>query len=124
MKSTQSYCWSSDNEDFRHDCLSDVIDDLRGMYDDSEIVGITVHKGESSVAKPENLFYIDTLFEQLNESAWDEFGESAEDWPDCSQESKKRLEKYIKNWLKKEASCNFWHIRNVQPYVITKEDLE
>ncbi len=123
MKKQIEECWSSDGEDFNNDFCS-MLDNLRGEYEDSEILGIKVYKAEAHVADPTNFFDMDYFLEALGENAWDSHSEYAQDWPDPSAEAKKRLEKYIHNWLKKECVCNFWHVKNVQEYLITKEDLE
>lgn len=117
-------CWSEDGEDFNHLCLGDLLDNMKAFATDAELCGMTVYKAEAHVADPTDMFCVDYFLETLSEQAYDNFGEHADDWPDCTPEAKKRLEKYIKNWLKKECGCNFWHVKNVQTHTITREDLE
>ncbi len=116
-------CWSADGESFNDDCLGDVLDNLASDHEPSELLGMKVYKAEAHVACPTDFFDVDYFIEELGQNACDNMGECAEDWPGCSTEAVKRLEKYINNWLKKEAPCNFWHVKNVQEYVITEDDL-
>lgn len=117
-------CWSIDCENFNELEFGNLIDDLRCNYQDSEIIGMTVYKAEAHRANGTDLIDVDDIMIMLNERAYDNYGECSEDWPGPLPAAAKKLEKYIKNWIKKEAPCNFWRVANVEKYVITEEDLE
>jgi hypothetical protein len=51
---------------------------------------------------------VEDLLERAAESASDEAGESAEDWPDVTKEAEKELSDFLASWARRHAPCPFW----------------
>lgn len=111
-------CWSRDNEWFGCTSLGELIDE----NDDLE-VGQTVFVADSEPADTSSLIDAEDVIEMLRARAYDNYGESAEDWPDVSPEQKKELDDMLKGWIENSAPARFWRVTNAREYVLTAEDL-
>lgn len=110
-------CWSVDDEFFKYESLGDLIDS-----NDIE-VGHTVYRGRPAPVEPKDLIDADDIIEMLGERAQDTVGEAAEDYPDVSDEAAAELDDILKAWVTKHCQPRFYRVTDVQPYVITEEDL-
>lgn len=50
----------------------------------------------------------DWVLESMAESALDEAGEAAEEWPDITDEAEKELNELLKAWARKNCPVDFW----------------
>lgn len=118
MTDTTHECWSRDNEWFGCTSLGELIDE----NDDFE-VGQIVFVADAEPADTSGLVDAGDVIEMLGERAYDNYGESAEDWPDVSPEQKKELDDLLQGWIEKNAPARFWSVTNVREYVLTADDL-
>ena len=51
---------------------------------------------------------VDDLLERMGETAYDEAGEVAEDYPDVTNEARIELEGLLRGWVEKYARPTFW----------------
>lgn len=51
---------------------------------------------------------VDDLLERMGETAYDEAGEVAEDYPDVTNEARIELEGLLRGWVEKHALPTFW----------------
>lgn len=111
-------CWSTDEEDFNAGSLGELIDmnsELRP--------GQTVWVGEPSYPESIELFDANDAIEQMGERACDIAGEYADGFPSVTVEQVKELGALIHSWIEKYARPTFYTVKNVRPYVLTKNDI-
>ncbi|SEN72963.1 hypothetical protein SAMN05216404_106211 [Nitrosospira multiformis] len=118
MKESQE-CWSTDEENFRYDCLDDLLD----SNDDLEVGGV-VYVGNAKHPKPEQLCDADDIIDRISDNAWDIGGEYAEDYPNVTREAHQELDDFIKSWIMKHCPPNFYQVFDVREHVLTEEDLK
>lgn len=53
-------------------------------------------------------YHVQSMLESITDSACDEVGDAAEDWPSVSNEAVEELMEYIKSWLTKHSPHAFW----------------
>lgn len=111
--------WSNDDEYFIYDSLQELLSQEEGVG-----VGATVSFGEKEDADVSTLVDADDVVEMIGERAYDNFGESAEDFPGVSLEAKQELNLLLSQWIVKNCQASFYWIRNVQSYVVTEEDIK
>jgi hypothetical protein len=66
---------------------------------------------------------VDDVLEMMGERAYDECGESAENYPDVTKEAREELDALLMAWMEKHAKPTFYRVVNVRPYTLTAEDL-
>lgn len=110
-------CYSTNNEQFDHSDLSDVLTELD---DDGRLEpGVVIYEADA-FKRPAGFFFdIDMLFENMGESAHDAGGEYADDFPDVSEGARAELEDIIKNWLDRNVEVRFYSVRNARPIEVT-----
>jgi hypothetical protein len=64
---------------------------------------------------------MDSIIDGLEEEAYEEGGEWADDWPDLSGEEKDELEDLIAGFLEKKSPCSFYHVQNVIEKIMTED---
>lgn len=125
MKTEPFEVWWSVNEEYwnnysKEECINDLLCD----YTVEELEGMELQRGVANTADCNNLVDSEDIITMLNERACDNFGESAEDYPDVSNEAQEELTKLISDWITKHAPSTFYAVSGVEIYKITKEDLE
>ena len=111
-------CYSADQETFRDD-LESALGDLSYFTP-----GAVIECGDSIPVSIQELVWVDHLLDEIQEHAYDEVGESAQDWlMDIPQAAKDELQRLIVAWIEKHDPPKFWKVENVRPYTLTAEDL-
>lgn len=87
-------------------------------------VGMEVEFGTTSPVVPSDLIGADDVMDMIGERAYDVVSEFNEDYPDVSKEAREELETLLHDWIRKHAPINFYHVKNVQKYIVTAEDLK
>lgn len=118
-ESAVSTCYSLDEENFTYEDLYEVLAALDDQ--DALVEGAVFYEGTATHPKPSTFFSVDQLFEGMSESAYDECGEWAEDFPDVSVEKKRELESIIKAWIDANVSLTFWIVRDARKVEVTAE---
>jgi hypothetical protein len=60
------------------------------------------------------------LVEHMQDQAWQEADEYAEDWPNLPEAKWAELDALIHDWLNKSVPVTFWTVRNVQKVEVTE----
>lgn len=120
-------CYSLNNEEFNYTELEDAI---RDKFDDLSIkVGdvVTIYEGDAILWKAGDFadgFPLDTL----SNHAYDEAGEYADEWPNCTKEQEadltQRLKDVVNQWADDHGlQPQFYHVENVKElrFVMTSE---
>lgn len=111
--------WSDNEEDWKCDCLSDLL-----AGNDELKAGDTVYFG-TGVTPPATAFIsADGVLEMMGERAYDNFGEHAEDFPCVTAEAKAELEAMLSDWVNRHCHPAFYRITDVTEYVLTEEDIQ
>ena len=114
----QQYCYSFDEEMFQDSTIEDII------FDNDLQEGDVFYQGEAVHPLPSNFFWIDFLIRDMQENAYDNHSEFAEDYLlDLSDEKVKELETLISEWLDKNVNVSFYTVNNVKKIVVTKDML-
>lgn len=114
-------CWGLDDCEFRYSSLCDLIDSNSGELE----AGQVVYFAEQVPADTSIFFDADGLIERLNEAAYDNHGEYAEDWPGTvKQKAKDQFNAFLDKWIEKNCPATFYGVRNIKPYTLTAEDLQ
>lgn len=112
------------NEEIWYDDWSDIIDQLECNLEEGEtLIGQTYYEGEKVDMPMSRMFNIDHFIDALNEKAWDEVGEYADEWPDFSESEKKELESFIVGFLEKHAPALMDSVINIKEMKIIEGDL-
>lgn len=119
-----SECYSRDEECFHEGNELDTVWEIisEHSYDPSEAIGYTYYKGTSYTPKPSSLFNLDRAIEEMEESAYDEYGGWSEDF--LAGQNFKELETLINNWLDENVKVKFFGVKDVVQKSITKEMVE
>ena len=120
MSTEPDYVWSRNDEDYRHNELSDLIN-----YEELQ-AGDVVYRGIMKGYEPSR-FVPDAswIVEQMNEQACDVGGEWAESWPEPSDEACAELDSLLKDWANKNCGpCTFYTVEKTEPYTITEDDMK
>ena len=111
----QQYCYSLGAEIFQDSTSEGII------FDNDLQEGDVFYQGEAIYPLPSNFFCIDSLIEYMQENAYDNHSEFAEDYLlDLSDEKVKELETLISEWLDKNVNVSFYTVNNVKKLVVTK----
>lgn len=111
-------CYSTNNEDFNYNCPEDAIDDVIG-YSNLQIGSVfSIYEGEAvrwEAGDFADAFPVDSLVDR----AYDEVGEYADDWPNCTIEQEKdlvwRIKDMVNEWAdENNLQPNFYRIKNVR----------
>lgn len=107
--------------------VGEVVDELRGEYEDSEIVGMQYYSGEFKQVEPSEYLNVDNILENADEYLYDNVGHpdgGVDCFTDVSEDAKKELEQLLKTWCDKHVKCNLWEsVGNVTMHIIKQEDL-
>ena len=116
-------CFSTDEEIFRDENEEDVVDAIiSGFEDPYKAVGVAYWESNPKRPSPSSMFRIQWLIEEIQENAWDNYGEFAEDFlNDLPNEKVEELEKLIVDWLDSNVNVSFWQVHNTEERAITKE---
>ena len=116
-------CCSRDEECFTETNEMDIAWEIISDQDNPvEAIGYTYYKGTSYTPKPSSLFNLDRAIENMEESAYDEYGEWSEDF--TSGTDFKELEKLIDNWLDENVKVKFFAVKDIVQKSVTKEMVE
>lgn len=116
------YCYSTDEEFYRHTSMEDLIDDVKGKTDTP--VGATYWRGEVAELTLEECIDVDSFLEQCDERAYEEIGEIYDNcFADVNDDEKAELNALIVDWAKKRVNMRFWKVINVQELKIEADDL-
>lgn len=110
--------WSIDNSNFSYYDIDDLLNS-----NDHLIPGDVIFFGYKSNTYPSQFFDVHNLIEDMGNSAYDEFDELADDFPNMSKEKIKELNSLISNWLDHNVHINFFKIVNSEKYIITEQDV-
>jgi hypothetical protein len=64
---------------------------------------------------------VDRVLDDLNDRAYEEAGDTAEDFPDLPKEKQDELAKLVGDWLDANVQLRFWSVENVKPITVTAE---
>jgi hypothetical protein len=117
------YCYSTDEENFQHESMGDLLDYLDGETDDK--IGAAYWKGEKVALSHADCIDVDSFLEVCDERAYEEIGEVYDNcFADVDDDEKAELKALIVEWAKKHVNIRYWRVLNVQELKITAEDLE
>lgn len=115
-----SECYSRDEESFYEINEMDLVWEIISDYENPlEAIGHTYYKGTSYAPKPSALFNLDRAIENMEEAAWDEYGEWSQDF--TSSTNFRELKKLIDNWLDENLKVKFFGVEDVVQKSITEE---
>lgn len=113
--------WSTNNEDFRYSSLEDLIDSNSGEL----AVGQTIYVGEGRRPKLSEFCDANDVIEQMQNRGYDIGDEYADGFmDDISPDAKTELDGFLKSWMEKHVTINFYTVHDVREYVLTEEDLQ
>ena len=116
-------CYSKDEEWFTETNEMDIVwEIISDQTNPIEAIGYIYYKGTSYTPKPSTLFNLDRAIENMEESAYDEYGECSEDF--TSFTDFKELETLINNWLDENVKVSFFGVKDVVQKSVTKEMVE
>lgn len=116
---TTTECWSTNNEDFNHESLGDLLD----SYSDLKS-GDVVYRAEAHYPNLRSLVDADWVIESIGERAYDIGGEYTDDYPECTREQAKKLQALLEQWLSECPAPRFYSVKNSQPYTLADGDFE
>jgi len=120
-KMSELEAWSTNNEDFRFSSLEDLIDSNSGEL----AVGQTVYVGEGRKPKLSEFCDADDIIELMQNRCCDIGGEYADGFmDDISPDAKIELDEFLKSWMEKHVTINFYTVHSVREHVLTSEDLQ
>lgn len=111
-------CWSSDEENFRYDTLSELLDS-----NDELVAGSVVYVGEAVVPRLSQLCDADDVMEIMRDRADEIAGEYADGYPDVTSEAERELNDLLQSWMAKHCQPHFYTVKDIKPYVLTEEDV-
>jgi hypothetical protein len=112
--------WSVDEENYNYSSLEELLD---AEWDQFEYLkeGSVVYYGE--IKLPSTSFIdADDIVEMISERAYEDGGEYADNYPNCSDEDLKELSDFIIAWQAK-FTPRFFTIKKSKEYTLTKEDI-
>jgi hypothetical protein len=108
--------WSHTEDYFNCDSMEEVISD-QGL-----LAGDTIYFGEQRT--PKSVWIdADEVIERIQEAAYEECGEWAEDYPKVDDQAKAELDALLTAWQEKYCTPSFYLVHNIQEYVVTEEDV-
>lgn len=111
-------CWSADEETFNDDNLEDLL-----SSNDHLKAGDTVWFGQAQHPDPGSYIDASDVIEMIGERGYDDGGDFADDYPQVSDEAKAELDASLKVWATQHCQPSFYLIKNIQPYVLTEDDI-
>lgn len=123
MKNADDFCWSTDEENFSLDFCTALDLTLGDIPEGESGVGRIMWYGTRLKIDIKNLINVDDLIDMMHDRAYDICGEFAEDFPDVSKESIKKLQNSLNRWCKKYIDINFYSVGDVKEYSITEQDV-
>lgn len=119
------YCYSTDEKCFNSEGVGDVIDELRGKMDESELIGASYWRGEKKELTHAECIDVDSFLDRCDEHAYEQIGEIYDNcFMDVGDDAKNELEDLILAWAKKHVAIKYWKVGKVQECKVTAEDLE
>jgi hypothetical protein len=115
--STDEECWEIDFDIFLDRLLSQE-------KDRRDLIGSKYFEGDQIPISTGELFDIGMVLDAINENAYDEIGEWAEDYPDLTDEERQEFKKLIVSFLDNKHKHGFFRVINICKKIITAEDLE
>ncbi|MBM4206812.1 MAG: hypothetical protein FJ190_01940 [Gammaproteobacteria bacterium] len=113
--------WSTNNEDFNYSSLEDLIDSNIGEL----AVGQTVYVGDGRKPKLSEFCDANDVIELMQNRGYDIGGEYADHFmDDVTPEAKQELDEFLKSWMEKHVTINFYTVHDVLEYVLTEEDVQ
>lgn len=120
---TKEYCYSTDEEFYRHDSMGELLDYIDGETDEDKI-GATYWRGEKVELTHAECIDIDSFLETCDERAYEEIGEIYDNcFTDVTDDEKKELRGLIEEWAKRCVNMRYWKVINSQEMKVTAEDL-
>jgi hypothetical protein len=120
---TTKYCYSTDEEFYRHESMGELLDYLDCETEDK--IGTTYWRGEQVELTHSECIDVDSFLEICDERAYDEVGEYYDNcFSDVTDEEKKELRSLIEEWAKRCVKMRYWKVINSKEMKITAEDLE
>lgn len=113
--------WGKDEEWFDCDSLEELIDNWHGSEEFEP--GRIVFFGDVVDVNLKNLCDADDVIEMMGDRAYDECGESADNYPDVTKEARDELDALLLAWMEKHAKPTFYRVVNVRQYTLTAADL-
>lgn len=124
LQTQPEYCYSTDEEIYRHESLGDLIDEIQCNTTDKPI-GATYWRGEKKELTHAACIHVDNFLEMCDERAYEEIGEIYDNcFTDVGDDAKNELGDLIIAWAKKHVNIRYWKVINSQELKITAEDLE
>lgn len=107
------------------DNWSESFDDVLYEMEEAGIlhVGATYYTGTPVSPNPSEFFDANKLLEQVEEIAFDEYGDCTEGFGDVTKEQLAELEKLVGDWLDKNLVANFYTVKDVSAHKIRAEHL-
>jgi len=106
-----------------HDAIQRAIE-YASEDDEPLVVGQEIMIGEASDLLLSSLIRAEDIIDTMNERAYYECGEWAEDYPDLSKEEKAELDDLLSSFFKKHAPCNFWTVEKPIKHIMTQTELD
>lgn len=118
MSNLEGKCWSLNREDWE--------EDLENIFNDNELkVGDIIFEGVSKRTNAISLVNHTDILDMLDERAYDEGGEYAENWINPSKEDCKDLDAFLHQWYQKTfGTSKYYVVSDIKEYVITQEDID
>ena len=118
----KEYCYSTNEENFQHESMGELLDYLDGETEDK--IGATYWRGEKVALSYADCIDVDSFLEMCDERAYEEIGEVYDYcFTDVTEAEKMELGELITEWAKKRVNIRYWKVLNVQELKITAEDL-
>ncbi|MDK2126470.1 hypothetical protein [Parachitinimonas caeni] len=116
-------CYSLDGENYCYTDFAELVQDALENCDSEGIAGTTYYQGQRIQKTASEYFAMDDLISNMEDAAYDDAGESAEDFPDFSAAEKAELKSLISNWLDKNIKVSFWAVVDTEERTFSAEDV-
>ena len=114
--------YSRNKEDYPYDGIDEA---LEAIDNESDLEpGLTIYQGDKVQHVASEFFCIDSLCEDMQERAYDEGGECADDFPDLSKAQTAELETLVKTWLDANVKVRFWTVENAVAITVTEQMID
>lgn len=100
-------CYSSDNENFNHKTLGDLIDSTMGVK-----AGDSYYEADCGPVELKDAISVENILEDMDQRVGDELGEVYDnECSDVTDEAKVELHALLEGWLSKHVSLSrYWKI--------------
>ncbi|MDR1902054.1 MAG: hypothetical protein LBQ88_07235 [Treponema sp.] len=118
--------FSLDGENYNITDRDELIEGLMCLYNTQnklDLIGKEYFEGDPVKPAARDFVNVDSIVDSINENAYENHREWAEDWPDLTREEKDRLEDLIVRFLEEKAPPSFYGIENSVAKKIMAEDL-